>query len=88
MFARVVRERKRRELDPTVAAIRECLAMVPEGAEFEGAAEFRTRLKSLLEVFAVIDRIYNEVFESDDSFRQALELLSQTAPMPDSNREG
>ena len=87
MFARVVRERKRRELDPTIDAIRECLSMVPENSASEEAVVFRQRLKSLLEVFAVIDRIYNEIFESDESFRQALSLLSETDRMSAGNPE-
>lgn len=88
MFARVVRERKRRELDPTIAAIRECLAMVPEDDTSEKAIEFRTRLTALLTVFGVIDRIYREVFDSDESFRQAMSLLSQSGPVPGLKSEG
>lgn len=82
MFARVVRERKRRELDPTIAALRECIAMVPEEDQSPEATEFRARLKALLEVFAVIDRIYSEVFDSDESFRQAMNLLASPGPVP------
>lgn len=88
MFARVVRERKRRELDPTIAAIRECLAMVPEEDQSEEAVEFRARLSDLLEVFGVIDRIYREVFDSDESFRQAMSLLAQPGPVPGLKPEG
>lgn len=75
VFARVVRERKRRELDPTIAAIRECLSMVPADDQSEEAQHFRERLTELLSVFAVIDQIYDQVFESDESFRQSLTLL-------------
>lgn len=87
MFARVVRERKRRELDPTIDALRECLSMVPETSESEEDQVFRARLRALLEVFAVIDRIYNEVFESDESFRQALSLLSEDNTVSGSKAE-
>ncbi len=76
MFARVVRERKRREIDPTVSAIRECLAMVPEDDLSEEANTFRTRLTCLLEIFSLIDRVYEQVFESDDNFRETINLLS------------
>ncbi len=88
MFARVVRERKRRELDPTIAAIRECLAMVPETDQTPEAESFRESLRELLRIFAVIDRIYNEVFESDESFRHALELLSSPGAVPNLDRQG
>lgn len=79
MFARVVRERKRREIDPTLAAIRECLAMIPESDTSEEAETLRQRLKSLLEIFGIIDRVYEQVFESDDSLRQAMQLFGTTA---------
>ena len=88
MFARVVRERKRRELDPTIAALRECLSMVPESDQSDEAMQFRARLRALLDIFAVIDRIYNEVFDSDESFRQALSLLASPGPVPGLKPEG
>ena len=88
MFARVVRERKRRELDPTIAALRECIAMVPEDDTSVEASEFRARLRALLEVFAVIDRIYREVFDSDESFRQAMDLLANPSPVTGLKNEG
>ncbi|MCU0315240.1 MAG: MarR family transcriptional regulator [Fimbriimonadaceae bacterium] len=72
MFARVVRERKRREIDPTIAAIRDCLAMVPEEDRSEEAAILRERLNVLLELFAVVDKIYQKIFESDASVRETL----------------
>ena len=75
MFGRVVRERKRREIDPTIAAIRECLAMVPEGETTPEAEVFRDRLTTLLEVFGIIDTVYQQVFESDESFRSMVEAF-------------
>src|SRR5690606_10290672 len=41
MFARVVRERKRREIDPTVSALHDCLDMIPAEDESEEAATLR-----------------------------------------------
>ncbi|MBX3110943.1 MAG: MarR family transcriptional regulator [Fimbriimonadaceae bacterium] len=75
MFGRVVRERKRREIDPTIAAIRECLAMVPEGDTSTEAQVFRDRLTTLLEVFGIIDTVYQQVFESDETFRSMVEAF-------------
>lgn len=88
MFARVVRERKRRELDPTIAALHECISMVPKEDESPEAVELRTRLNELLNVFAVIDRIYAEVFDSNETFRQAMELLSSPDPMTGTKHGG
>jgi DNA-binding transcriptional regulator GbsR (MarR family) len=73
VFSRVVRERKRREIDPTIGAIRECLAMVPEEDQSPEAQVLRERLGTLLDVFGVIDLICEQVFSSDDAFKQAVE---------------
>jgi DNA-binding transcriptional regulator GbsR (MarR family) len=75
MFARVIRERKRRELDPAVDAIRECLAMVPDNDKDPEAESFRVRLSTLLMVFDAFDKVYQQVFASDQSFQQTIELL-------------
>jgi HTH-type transcriptional regulator, glycine betaine synthesis regulator len=72
MFARVVRERKRREIDPTVTAIRECIAMLPAEGLSEEAETFRQRLNGLLEIFGILDAVYNQVFASDRSLAEAL----------------
>ncbi len=72
MFARVVRERKRREIDPTVAALEECLSQVPKDDDSEEAQHIQDRIQALLEVFGVIDRVYKQIFESDESARNAL----------------
>lgn len=74
MLGRVIRERKRREIDPTVAAIRECLLMVPKEAG-EDAQTLRSRLTELLEIFDIADRVYQQIFESDSTFREALALM-------------
>ena len=75
MFARVVRERKRRELDPAVAAIRECLSLVPIGEDSHNAKVFRERLNTLLTVFGMIDHVYDQVFASDETFRRMLTMF-------------
>lgn len=77
MFARVVRERKRREIDPTILAIKECLDMVPPNSTNREAVVLRERLLALLEVFGLIDRVYAQVFESDASLREAVRALSR-----------
>jgi DNA-binding transcriptional regulator GbsR (MarR family) len=73
VFARVIRERKRREIDPTVDAIRECLGQMPE------EAEGRERLKILLRIFTVIDLAYQQAFASDEAFREMVDLFSGRA---------
>ncbi|HXH61182.1 MAG TPA: MarR family transcriptional regulator [Fimbriimonadaceae bacterium] len=79
VFSRVVRERKRREIDPTIAAIRDCLAMVPEDDKSEDAVVLRDRLRTLLDVFGLIDLIFDQVFASDEAFRAAIETYNPSA---------
>lgn len=75
MFLRVTRERKRREIDPTEAAIRECLSFLPENDTSEGAEILRARLRGLLEIFDLIDAAYHMVFSSDTAFNELKEAL-------------
>lgn len=77
MFAKVARERKRRELDPTAGAIRECIAMLPDGEEAE---VLRKRLGDLLEVFDIIDAVYRQVLSTDKALLQAAESFRKPVP--------
>lgn len=80
MFARVVRERKRREIDPTASAIKECLSRVRIDDSNSETQVFRERLNALLEAFAVIDAVYEQVFSSDDALHQTLALFQPQKP--------
>ncbi len=73
MFARVVRERKRRELDPTATAIRECLDLLPEADKTSEAEIFRDRLQGLLEAFNIINAVYEQAFRTDAALKIALQ---------------
>jgi DNA-binding transcriptional regulator GbsR (MarR family) len=75
VFSKVVRERKRREIDPTIGAIRECLALIPADDSSPEAEVARARLQSLLDVFALVDLIFDRVFSSDEAFRRAVETF-------------
>lgn len=75
MFVRVVRERKRREIDPTADAIREVISKIPRGAESEEARELRERLSGLLEIFELIDAAYKQVFSTDDALAEFASML-------------
>ncbi len=77
MFARVVRERKRRELDPTQKVIEECLAQFPDGAADEEAQVLHSRLAELKSVFEMVDAVYNEIFRTDETFAQTLKLFGR-----------
>lgn len=58
MFRVVVRERKRRELDPTFATVEQCLADAGGGAKEK---HFRERLEGLLEFWGHLNEWYDEV---------------------------
>jgi len=73
MVARVLRERKRRELDPTVDAIRTCLEMVPEKETSRKASLFRERLQGLLDVLEMVDMAFRFALLTDKRFRQLVE---------------
>lgn len=73
MFVRVARERKRRELDPTGAAIREVLAKLPDSETTAEAKLFRDRLTGLLEIFDLIDAVYRQVLLTDQAFFHAMQ---------------
>lgn len=58
MFHTIVEQRKRREIDPTLALLRECAAE----AEKPGAdAHVRTRIAAMLDFFETVDGWYREV---------------------------
>lgn len=65
MFIRIVKERKRREIDPTSDAIREVLTKLPESERTEDVQELRHRLQALLEIFDLLDVVYKQVFAND-----------------------
>lgn len=77
MVARVVRERKRRELDPTSKVISECLDNVPKSEELEDAKLVRERLQGLLDIFGMVDAVYEQVFKNDETFHQTLKLFGR-----------
>ena len=78
MFVRVVRERKRREIDPTVDAIKECIQQIPPSDNSDGAQTLRSRLEALLEIFNLIDAAYKQVFGAEISLGEMRDLLNQT----------
>lgn len=75
MFTRVVRERKRREIDPTVDAIHECLSKIPKSDDSEGAEILRARLQGLLEIFQMVDIAYRQVFSTAEALSDFKNLM-------------
>ena len=77
MFARVARERKRRELDPTHLAIQECLDNLDEEPQTAEGAVLRERLQGLADVFKIVDLVYDQILKTDEAFEQTLKLFGR-----------
>jgi DNA-binding transcriptional regulator GbsR (MarR family) len=58
MFRVILRERKRREVDPTLAVLRECVATLDKGG---AGARTRRRLEALLDFFETMASCSDEV---------------------------
>jgi len=59
MFRVILEERKRREVDPTVAMLEECVAQTPKEGDTEVYA--RRRMKELLELLRLISVWYEQM---------------------------
>lgn len=59
MFQIVLDERKRREVDPTMALLRECIAEAKKAGKRE--AETQTRLEALLDFFETMSNWYTQI---------------------------
>lgn len=58
LFRRILSERKRRELDPTLAVLEQTEAVVPVGPD---SVALRQRIKSLRDFFSMIDAIADKL---------------------------
>jgi HTH-type transcriptional regulator, glycine betaine synthesis regulator len=77
MFLRVVRERKRREIDPTADAIREVIGKLPEQDPNEATQGLRKRLTAMLEIFDLMDIAYGQVFGHEIDLAELQSLLGK-----------
>jgi DNA-binding transcriptional regulator GbsR (MarR family) len=78
MFTRIVKERKRREIDPTAEAIREVIAKLPETDPSEDVQKLRKRLVALSEIFDLMDAAYREVFKHEISLDELKDLIHRS----------
>jgi DNA-binding transcriptional regulator GbsR (MarR family) len=79
IFARVLKERKRRELDPTKVAIHDCLSRAPSAEDYPEAKNFRERLEGLLKIFTIMDVLFDQMFKTEESVHEAFAALEQIA---------
>ena len=86
MVARVVRERKRRELDPTAAALREVLSKISDQNMDVSQERFRSKVKVLLEIFDLIDAVYDQAFATDAAFNEVVGTFRRQFGSPEQKR--
>jgi len=83
MFTLVAAQRKRREIDPILATLRQCKERLsPESlgprAASPQAEDRRRRVHDLLAFLTLVDGLAQRFFDSHKGLRAALTLLSQT----------
>jgi len=76
-LVKIVKERKRREIDPTTDAIREVIAKLPENQPDAEVQRLRSRLTALLEIFDLMDAVYKQVFAIDLSLEDVQSLIER-----------
>jgi len=74
MCCRIARERKKREIEPVIETLQECLREAGDGRE---AAAFRKRLKELLELVKTLDFVLGKLAQQEKNavMRKVLMLM-------------
>jgi DNA-binding transcriptional regulator GbsR (MarR family) len=80
MFCTIARERKRREVEPALRALRACDAQT-RGLRGEKALAFNRQIKALADFLSQLDAMMERVSKSERSAIMPL-LLKMTAPAP------
>jgi DNA-binding transcriptional regulator GbsR (MarR family) len=76
LFRIIVQERKKREIDPTIQVVRECVAEAAAGGASE--AYTRQRLEEMLEFIATMDTLFTEFQHSPPSAARGIVKLRGT----------
>lgn len=89
MIARIVRERKRREIDPTADTLREILGRLNRATMGSGgslqAEQLKERLEGMLTIFDIVNAVYMQVFSGTDAatdLKELLDIARQTKLLP------
>lgn len=77
MLTKVVRARKRREIDPTQVAIEECVEMLEGAGKSDEVERLRGRFKDLLDMFQVLDIAFSQVFRNDRTLASTVDQVRQ-----------
>jgi DNA-binding transcriptional regulator GbsR (MarR family) len=74
IFSRIARQRKRKEIDPIVAALQDCREQLENDSD-ESQAVVRERLEKMLEFLATVQGLSERFFGSEKSLALAFRLL-------------
>ena len=77
MLFRIASERKKREFDPALSALREAMQTTDEGDDL-----IQERLGELEEILRAIERLLQRFLASEDASRAMLKFLSARVPYP------
>jgi len=77
MFFAIVRERKRREFDPTLETVRETLS---EARENEGGGDVEERLLEMEKLLSTMDRMAERFLEDEDQARSLMGFVAGAFP--------
>ena len=77
MLFRIAEERKKREFDPALSALRKALAATGEEDDL-----VRERLTELEEILRAVERVLERFLKSEEASRGMLKFLSASVPFP------
>lgn len=81
MLFRIASERKKREFDPALAALRKALEATPPGNDL-----VRQRLGELEEILRAVERVLDRFLKDEEASRGMLKFLSAPIPYPGSGK--
>ncbi len=82
MLFRIASERKKREFDPALAALRKALDSTPKEEDL-----VRERLGELEEILRAVERVLQRFLKSEEASLGMLKFLSASVPYPGSGKE-
>jgi DNA-binding transcriptional regulator GbsR (MarR family) len=77
MLFRIASERKKREFDPALSALREAMSSTEEGDDL-----VQERLGELEEILRAVERLLQRFLASEEASRAMLKFMSAKVPYP------
>lgn len=77
MFTLVAKQRKQREIDPILSALRRCKEQLDPHAGDDAALDRARRINDLFKFLTMVDSLAQRFFDSHRGLRAAIEILAQ-----------